>query len=110
MNAVADPDPSQHIMHLTRTPSHGQLEASFAHSRAAAGDRPAGVGSFWQVGKTRGVFKHNSVVGQFGNETVSSIPATKKGYHFIREQGMTYVPHQQHTTFVRKELERTGHL
>lgn len=105
-----EPDPSRHSMRLCREPSQLQLEASLGHGLYSAEQRPAGVGSFWQTGKTRGTFKHQSVIGQYGNEAVAAIPSTKKTYNFIREQGMSYVPHQQHTTLVAKELQRTGQL
>eukprot|EP00932_Pfiesteria_piscicida_P004498 SRR837773.14405.p1 GENE.SRR837773.14405~~SRR837773.14405.p1 ORF type:complete len:162 (+),score=14.03 SRR837773.14405:44-529(+) len=110
LNHVADPNPGQHSMHLLRASSAGRQEHFERHSQELVNSRPAGVASAFQTGKTRGIFKHQSVVGQFANDAVSAIPDGRKALHSIRETGMSFVPHQQHTTFVRKELVRSGHL
>lgn len=106
----ADPNPSQHAMQLLRRPTDGRLELMEQRSYDIMYARPAGVASAFQTGKVRGIFKQQSVVGQFSTEAVSAIPQAKKEYNSVRETGMCYVPQQPHTNFVRKALTRSGAL
>eukprot|EP00931_Biecheleriopsis_adriatica_P011398 TRINITY_DN112494_c0_g1_i1.p1 TRINITY_DN112494_c0_g1~~TRINITY_DN112494_c0_g1_i1.p1 ORF type:complete len:175 (+),score=13.51 TRINITY_DN112494_c0_g1_i1:62-526(+) len=104
-----DVDPSRHTMRLSRTPETHVMEAS-GTAMQLAGQRPAGIGGFFQVSKTRSEFKQHAVVGQFGHEVPSSISATRKQYHVHRGEGPAYQGHQMATTSFRRDLERNGHL
>mmetsp|Transcript_46142 Transcript_46142/g.103762 ORF Transcript_46142/g.103762 Transcript_46142/m.103762 type:complete len:157 (-) Transcript_46142:142-612(-) len=103
-----DPDVGRHSMRFSRAPSQLHCDASMTRNMATM--RPAGVGGGYQSVKTRAVFKHNAMVGQYSNDLPSAIPGTAKVYHQNRADGTAYSAHQSATTLVRKELERIGHL
>mmetsp|Transcript_45929 Transcript_45929/g.95546 ORF Transcript_45929/g.95546 Transcript_45929/m.95546 type:complete len:160 (+) Transcript_45929:194-673(+) len=105
---TADADPGRHTMRLSRTPSQGHIDVSLDHTVYHAGQRPAGVGGFFQTAKTRGEFKQHAVVGQYSNKLTPSIPAAEKHYHSIRQEGSVYNHHQKATSAFRGELERGG--
>eukprot|EP00933_Yihiella_yeosuensis_P006499 TRINITY_DN111201_c0_g1_i1.p1 TRINITY_DN111201_c0_g1~~TRINITY_DN111201_c0_g1_i1.p1 ORF type:complete len:155 (-),score=18.55 TRINITY_DN111201_c0_g1_i1:110-574(-) len=104
-----DPDPFRHKMRCSRSPPRHIKEATITLDQAA-GIRPAGVGGFFQVAKTRSEFKQHAVVGQFSHEVPSSIPQTRKHLMSVRQEGPAYQGHQQATTAFRRDLERSGHL
>mmetsp|Transcript_101785 Transcript_101785/g.270804 ORF Transcript_101785/g.270804 Transcript_101785/m.270804 type:complete len:155 (-) Transcript_101785:224-688(-) len=106
----SDPDHSGNVLHLSRTPSQGQLATSRTREQQVAGQRPAGIGGFFQTAKTRSQFKQHAIVGQYSNELPSAIPGSTKVYHQLRAEGSTYMSHQPATSIVRKELEELGHF
>eukprot|EP00928_Gymnodinium_smaydae_P049376 TRINITY_DN33121_c0_g1_i1.p3 TRINITY_DN33121_c0_g1~~TRINITY_DN33121_c0_g1_i1.p3 ORF type:complete len:159 (+),score=24.27 TRINITY_DN33121_c0_g1_i1:126-602(+) len=102
------PEPCK--MHLDRAVPLSHLQAAGMHELPPAGARSAGVHTSHQVARTRAEFKSHAVHGQFSNELVSSIPATRTKFQSVRCETSVCIPHQPQTSMLRAAKERAGHF